>query len=107
MSKLIKLITYAYLKGEVDIPQAVPDEEFDHGIYRAQELARMLTGDEFWQDYEAKFQAGQLTGAYATLYPYLKQYLAWQAFEFWVIRANFKPTRSGFRVHTEENSVVA
>lgn len=107
MAKLTKLITYAYLKGEVDIPQSIPDDELDHKIYRAQETLRMLMGDPFYQDYLAQFAAGPLTGAYLTLYPYVKQYVAWQAKEYYNVVANYKPTRAGFRVHTEENSVVA
>lgn len=103
----LKLITFAYLKEEVDIPQNIPDEELDHKIYEAQETMRMLIGDEFYQDYSIKFTNKKLSSAYTTLLPYIKQYVAWQANEYWTIKANFKPTRSGFRVHTEENSVVA
>lgn len=106
MAKLIKLTDYAYIKGEVDIPQNIPDKDLDHKVYRAQELARMLMGDEFYQDYASQYMAGPLTGAYLTLYPYLKQYLAWQTYEYYTIFANYAATLSGFRVHTEENSVV-
>lgn len=107
MAKLNKLITYAYLREEVDIPQNIPDAELEHPIYRGQEMLRMLMCDEFYQSFLAAYLAGTLTGVYATLYPYVKQFVAWQSYEYWVVKANFKPTRSGFRVHTEENSVVA
>lgn len=107
MAKLNKLITFAYLKEEVDIPQSIPDQELEHPIYRAQEMLRMLMCDEFYQSFLAAYLAGTLTGVYATLYPYVKQFLAWQSYEYWTIKANFKPTRSGFRVHSEENSVAA
>lgn len=106
MAKLKKLITYAYLREEADISLNVPDIELDHKLYKAQETLRMLMGDEFYQDYLGQYPAFT-TASYTTLYPYLKQYLAWQANEFYVIRANFKNTPAGFRVHTEENSVVA
>lgn len=107
MAKLDKLITYAYLKEEVDIPQSIPDAELEHPIYRAQEMLRMLMCDEFYKSFIASYLAGPFTGAYGTLYPYVKQFLAWQSYEYWTIKANFKPTRSGFRVHSEENSVAA
>lgn len=106
MAKLIKLIDYAYLKVEVDIPQAIPDADLNHKIYQSQETLRMLMGDEFYQDYLVQYTAG-LTGPYLTLYAYLKQYLAWQTYEYYTIFANYNPTLSGFRVHTEDNSVVA
>ncbi len=102
-----KLITFAYLKGEVDIPQNIPDQELDSKVYQAQETLRMLMGDEFYQDFLSNYKNNTLSASYTTLYRYIKQYVAWQANEFWTIKANFKPTRSGFRVHSEDNSVVA
>ena len=107
MAQLDKLITFAYLRGEVDIPQNVEDVALDHKVYTAQETLRMLMGDEFYQDFKNWYKNNLTNTAYTTLYPYVKQYVAWQAYEGWVITANFNPTRSGFRVHTEQNSVVA
>lgn len=102
-----KLITFAYLKQEVDIPQNIPDAELDHKVYRAQERLRMLMGDEFYQDFLIKYKANQFSAVYTSLYnPFVKQFVAWQACVYWTLEANFKPTRSGFRVHSEENSVV-
>lgn len=107
-----KLITFAYMRGEVEIPQNIPQDEFDGKIYRAQERLRMLMGDAFYQDfltsYKASTKSNPLTGAYASLYdPYIKQFVAHQAFVFWTVDANVKPTRSGYRVHSEENSEPA
>lgn len=107
MAKLDKLITYAYLREECDIPQNIDDQEFEHKIYRAQEMLRMLMGDEFYQDFLTHYRASTFSAVYTTLYGYIKQFVAWQTHEYWVVKANFKPTRAGFRVHTEENSVVA
>jgi hypothetical protein len=108
MAKLDKLITYAYLREETDIPQNIEDAEFEKKIYRAQEMLRMLIGDEFYRDFLSNYRANTLSAAYNSLYdPYMKQFIAWQTYEFWVKQANFKPTRSGFRVHTEENSTAA
>lgn len=111
MAKSDKLITYAYLKEECDIPQNIPDEEFEHKIFRAQEMLRMLMSDEFYQDFLTAYRASgttPLSTAYQSMYsPYIKQFIAWQTYEFWLLKANFKVTRSGIRVHSEENSVVA
>lgn len=108
MAKLDKLITFAYLKQECDLPQNLPDDEFEHKIYRAQEMLRMLMGDAFYQDFVNAYKAGPFSATYEALYnPYLKQFIAWQTNEFWTIKANFKVNRSGFRVHSEDNSVVA
>lgn len=103
-----KLINFAYLKKEVDIPQNIPDDELDHKIYRAQERLRMLMGDEFYQDFLTNYKNSTFSAAYNALYnPFVRQFIAWQANQYWTLEANFKPTRSGFRIHSEENSVAA
>lgn len=108
MAKLDKLIDYAYMKEECDIPQNISDQDIEKKIYRAQEMLRMLMGDEFYRDFLTNYKANSLSVVYNTLYnPYMKQFIAWQAYEFWIKQANFNPTRSGIRVHTEDNSVVA
>src|ERR1041385_6297731 len=107
MAKQDKLIDYAYMKEEVDIPQNIENKDLEHKIYRAQEMLRMLMGDEFYQDFLTNYKANTFSAAYTTLYPYVQKFVAWQAFEFYVVKANFNPTRSGFRVHSEENSVAA
>lgn len=100
-----KLINFAYLKGEVDIPQNLDNEEFDQKIYRAQERLRMLMGDEFYQDFLSNYKANTFSAAYQSLYnPYVKQFVAFQTYALWVPTANYKITRSGFRVHSEEHS---
>jgi hypothetical protein len=102
-----KLITFAYMKGEVDIPQNVESPELDHKIYKAQERLRMLMGDEFYQDFLTNKKNNTLSSAYQALFdPYIKQFIAWNAFVFWTIEANYKPTRSGYRVHSEDNSIA-
>lgn len=107
MAKLDKLITYAYLKEECDMPKNLPDEELEHKIYRAQEMLRMIMGDDFYQDFLTQYKNTMGTTYQAAYDPYIKQFVAWQAHQFWVVKANFKPTRAGFRVHSEDNSVVA
>lgn len=104
MAKLDKLIDYAYLKEECDIPQEIEDLDLEKKIYKAQENLRMLMGDEFYQDFKSKYMAGTVAGADLTLQPYIQQYVAWQANEYFVIQANFKLTRAGYRLMTEENS---
>lgn len=106
MAKLDKLITYAYLVEQVDISDNIPEKELEHPIFRAQEMLRMLMTDEFYRDFLTHYKANTLSDKYQVLYPYIKQFVAWQAYQFWSVKANFKPTRSGWRVHSEANSVA-
>ncbi len=107
MAKLDKMINFAYLKDECDLPVHLEDEDLDHKIYRAQEMLRMLMGDGFYQDYLTKYKASTFNTAETAFFTYVKQFLAWQTYEFFTNQANFKITRAGFRVHSEENSQPA
>ena len=108
MAKLDKLINYAYLKEECGLPSHFENEDLEHKIYRAQETLRMLMGDEFYQDYLTNYKAETFSAVYAALFdPYVKQYIAWQAYEYFTQQANFKITQAGFRVHTENSSQPA
>jgi hypothetical protein len=107
MAKLDKLIDYAMMREIVDLPQNIEDAKLEHPIIRAQEMARMHMCDEFYQDYLSNFNANTLSAAYSALLPYLEKFIAWQAYAFYTLKANFAPTRSGFRVHSEANSVAA
>jgi hypothetical protein len=105
--KIDKLIEYAYLREECDLPSTIRDEMLEHKIYRAQEVLRMLFGDAFYQDYLTNYKAETFSTAYTTIYPYVKQFIAWQANQYWTLKANFMEHASGFRVHSEPNSVAA
>jgi hypothetical protein len=108
MAKQDKLITYAYLREECDLPMNLDDSELEKHIYSAQEMLRGDIGDGFYQDFLTNYRANTLSSAYTSLYsPYIKQFIAWKAAEYWTVKANFKVTRAGFRVHNEENSDTA
>lgn len=107
MAKLDKFITYAYFKEECGLPEHFDNEDLEHKIYRAQETLRMLMGDEFYQDYLANYKNDTFSAVYTSVFPYIKQYIAWQAYEYWTQHANFKISNAGFRVHTENSSQPA
>lgn len=108
---MTKLITYAYLKKETDIADDIPNDELDNCIKWAQDRLRFLLGKLFYN--EIYSQGSTLPTSYsatnAALFdPYIKQFMAWQAYEFYVTtQAQSHSTRSGYRVHTEDNSEPA
>lgn len=99
---MAKLINYQYLRTEVDISQNVPDTELDNPIKRAQEMLSMIIGEELFNELSA--QHPNYVGANGELMAIIKPFLAWQAYQFWLPKANFKSHKSGIRVHKEENS---
>lgn len=99
---MVKLINYQYLRNEVDISQNVQDGELDTPIRRAHEMLEMIIGDGLYSELES--QHPTFTGANVTLMTYVKKFLAWQAYQFWLPKANLKSHQSGIRVHREDNS---
>jgi hypothetical protein len=99
---MAKLINYQYLREEVDISQNVADIELDSPIKRAEEMLSMVIGEDLYN--ELVSQNPNYTGSNVALKPYFKKFLAWQAYQFWLPKANLKTAKSGLRVHREENS---
>jgi hypothetical protein len=99
---MAKLINYQYLKTETDISQNVPEAELDNPIKRSQEMLEMVIGSDLYAQLES--QHPNFTGANVALMVYVKKFLAWQAYQFWLPKANFKTHNSGIRVHREDNS---
>jgi hypothetical protein len=102
---MAKLINYQYLKTETDISQNVPESELDNPIKRSQEMLEMVIGSDLYTELES--QHPNFTGANIALMVYVKKFLAWQAYQFWLPKANFKTHNSGVRVHEEDNSRAA
>jgi hypothetical protein len=100
-----KLINYQYVKNETDISPNVQDEELDSPIKRSEEMLAMIIGDGLYG--ELSSQNPNFAGANIALMPYVKKFLAWQAYQFWLPKANFKTHNSGLRVHREDNSEPA
>jgi hypothetical protein len=103
---MAKLINYQYMKIETDISQNVPEEEIDNPIKRSQEMLAMVIGDGLYDEVQSQYPSS-FTAANTTLMTYIKPFLAWQAYQFWLPKANFKTHAAGIRVHTEDNSVAA
>lgn len=103
---MAKLINYQYLKLETDISQNVPENELDNPIKRSQEMLEMVIGTDLYNEIQGQYP-NSFTAANTTLMTYIKPFLAWQAYQFWLPKANFKTHASGLRVHEEDNSRAA
>lgn len=99
---MAKLINYQEVRLEVDISQNVPDSELDNPIKRSEEMLEMIIGNSLYL--ELTGQNPTFLGANVLLYTYVKKFLAWQAYQFWLPKANLKTHNSGVRIHREENS---
>lgn len=105
-----KLITYAYMKGETDISKNVDDAKLDNPIKNAQDRLKALIGKSFYDEIMSQVITlpQSLTTANQNLFdPYVKQYIAWQAYYFYIVKANTYETRTGVRTFIEDNSTPA
>jgi hypothetical protein len=102
---MTKLITYQYLRQETDISQNVDNERLDNPIKRAQEDLKFLLGTAFYEQIESQFTANTLSTDNDSLFdPYIKKFLAFQAYEYYISRSDFYESRTGLRRFNEENS---
>ena len=102
-----KLITYAYFKEETDISDNVDNKKLDNPIKNAQDHLRALLGKSFYDELVSQYitTPKTFTAANEAFYdPYVKQFLAWKAYEFYIVKANTFESRIGVRVFREENS---
>jgi hypothetical protein len=104
------LITYAYFRSETNVSANIDDSTIDNPIDRAQEMVKFILGRAFYDQIITQWNNG--TPAWSAdnedLYdPYIKKFLAWQAYEFYLIRANVYESRTGVRTYSEENSGLA
>lgn len=101
-----KLITYAYMKAETDISSAIEDSKLDNPIKRAQERVRALLGESLYNllltqnaTTPTSFDAEN-----TLLMPYVREFIAWQAYEIYLSKATTAQTRIGLRTLKEDNS---
>lgn len=102
-----KLITYAYMRKETDISQNVEDSVLDNRIKRAHDQLKFYIGRAFYDELISQVitTPTSLTSDNTAFYdPYVKQFIAWQAYQYYITRANASETRTGIRVYKEANS---
>ena len=105
-----KLITAAYLKAECDIETNIANADLDNPIKWAQDRLRFLLGKRFYD--EIISQGTSTPTAFsaensALFDPFVKQFLAWQAHEFYVIKATAIRKRTGLRTFVDETDEAA
>jgi hypothetical protein len=99
------LITYSYLRTETDISQTIDNKDLDNPIKRAQDQLKFMLGPAFYNELVSENDANSMSANNTALYdPYVKQFLAWQAYQFWIIKSPVYATKIGMRQFREDNS---
>lgn len=101
-------VSYDYIKEETSISDNIDDKMLLNPLKRAQEMLKFLLGKAFYESIESQVESTYFTDDDDALFdPYIKRFLAWQAYEFYAIRANVYESRTGFRQFREDNSDIA
>lgn len=101
----MKLISSAYVKGECEISKEVDASELDNPIKQAQDRLKFLLGRSFFDEIYAQGTTTPTsfsTDNAAFFDPYVKQFLAHQAYELYLIKSVAMTQRTGLRVQKSE-----
>ena len=107
------LIAFAYLREITDLGQEVDDKFLQPKLKMAQDQLKFLIGRNFYTDFLNAFTpnnaSSPFTSAdYQNFYdPYVKEFLAWQSYEYYLVKANLLHKRTGIRVFKEQDSEPA
>lgn len=101
------LISPAYIKKITGIADLIDDVELEIPLQRAQDRLSVLIGQSFFD--QLMTQANTAPQSFSTdnqafFDPYVKEFIAWQAYEVYFPKSNTYQTRSGLRVFKEDNS---
>lgn len=104
---MINLIPFAFLKEECFLSDKIDERKYQPNLEEAQEDLKDTIGGEFYDEIETQYNASTLTTDNNTLYQdYIKKYLAWQTYYYYLGFANSDSTPTGEREFSEENSTV-
>jgi len=100
---MTNLITYAYFRELTDVSENIDDKTIKPKLKMAHDQLKFIIGRNFYDQLTSQYP--NYSGDNLAFYdPYVKEYLAWQAYAYYVPRSNSYETRTGIRVFKEENS---
>lgn len=102
---MIKLITSSFVKAECELSDEIENRELDNPIKQAQDRLKFILGRELFEDVYNQGITSPTTYSTANTAlfdPYIKQFLAWQAHEFYLIKSTAISKRGGLRVLVAE-----
>jgi hypothetical protein len=102
---MIKLISSAFVKSECEISKEVDNAELDNPIKQAQDRLKFLLGRQLYDELYSQGSTTPTTFSTdneALFDPYVKQFLAHQAYELYLIKSVAMTQRTGLRVQKSE-----
>lgn len=106
---MINLIPFAFLKEACFLSDKIDERKFQPSLTEAQADLKNLIGGEFYDQIETQYSTvpPSLSSDNNTLYQdYLKNFLAWQTYYYYLGFANSDSTPTGEREFVEEGSTI-
>lgn len=104
---MINLIPLAYLNEACFLSLNVDEKKYQMLLKVSQDTLSEILGGQFYEEIESQYDNGSLTTDNDTLYEnYIKDYLAWQTYFYYLKFANVDSTPSGIREFNDENSSI-
>ena len=102
------LIPMSYLNEVCFLSLNTDDKKYRMCLKMAQEILRDILGKSFFEEIDSQFLVNNLTSDNSTLYEdYIKDYLAWQTYFYYLKFANVDATPTGIRAFSDDNSTLA
>lgn len=104
---MIQLIPLSYLNEACFLSLNVDAKKYQMILKLAQDTLQSVLGGEFYEQIENQYHDTSLSSPNEQLYEnYIKDYLAWQTYFYYLKFANVDSTPTGIREFSDENSSV-
>lgn len=104
---MINLIPLSYLNEACFLSLNVDDKKYQMVLKIAQDTMKSFIGEEFYEQIESQYDSSTLSTDNDALYEgYIKDYLAWQTYFYYLKFANLDSTPTGLREFSDENSSI-
>lgn len=104
---MINLIPVGYLNEECFLSLNTDDKKYQACLKRAQLTLEEIIGQEYYQEIESEYDSDTLTSDNDALYdPYIKDFLAWQTYFFYIGFSDAEATPTGIREFNDDNSSI-
>lgn len=102
-----RLIPLSYLNEACFLSVNTSDKKYDMVLKMSQDDLKNILNEDFYEEIESQYPSS-LTSDNDVLYEnYIKDFLAWQTYFYYMKFANTKDTPTGIREFTDENSTIA
>jgi len=99
------ILDLTYLNTACFLSLNTDDKKYNMVLFMAQQELEQILGREFYEEIESAYPT--FSGDNSTLYDnYIKDYLAWQTYFYYLKFANSDATPTGIREFNDENSSV-